>query len=220
MSNLLFPESAKSAQSADRIRVPGRCGRGATAIFNEIVDIDCGPPGRPHYRKLRFRFRPLGKWDAVRLASAKALITDYFRIFGGFRIATDAIVRVWYDALEDFTDEEVRFAFDGKTACDPDNQFLVQVQNFPDKIAFYLEKSPSYQRRQDRQRRAARVSDGSDPYARYSPQRAAEQEQRERARYADQNPDRKSQTRCGEGAGPSPSSLRGSVASSLPEARP
>lgn len=125
------PQSAiRAPQSGSLFSEPGVLtsvarptrGRGATEIlrFSHTLDKP-NPAGR---RALSFRFRPLKRCSKARLIAvcgsnndpSAGLLLRYFAKVGGFRLATDAIVRVWCDALRlddepEFTAVAQRLAF-------------------------------------------------------------------------------------------------------------
>lgn len=111
----LFPECG-AGLPAGRSAAPRRCGRGATPRIERTWTAPRPNPwGR---RTLVYRFRPLARHQrpiAARWTSARDLagsppskllyevacnlIADYFQRVGGFRLADDAVVTAWADAL-------------------------------------------------------------------------------------------------------------------------
>jgi len=167
---LLIPDAVPAAAAE---RVPGkrgRRGRGATPQVDFRLRSDKpNPAGR---YELRYLYRPLQRFQQVHPpssltydAEARNLVLLYFKCFGGFRVASDQIMRVWCAALEDFTAQEIEWAILSKAesmkGATPEEtaakrMFAAQPVSFAlNKIAYWLEKSAQYQRRLKAQRAAA-----------------------------------------------------------------
>lgn len=139
-----------------------RRGRGAVPRIERVWRAPRrNPAGR---YELRFRFRPLQRHRRPYADTGKTywelacnLLAEFFQKVGGFRLADDAAVRVWADALEDFTPQEIRWAVSAKAASlsadDPDERaakrrFVCRPERFA--FAYWLERSPHYQARSAR----------------------------------------------------------------------
>jgi len=98
---------------------PPKRGRGATPRRIPAIALD--KPNPVGNRKLKYVYRPLKRWSAwhvevIEGAAAVAVESDsnldlaerglayYFAMVGGFRLADDAVVRLFYDALAYFSD--------------------------------------------------------------------------------------------------------------------
>lgn len=88
-------------------------GRGATPIREHVMTLkQANPTGR---RKLVFRYRPLKRHVHV-LPVAERLVAVYFAKVGGFRLADDEVMRLWGDALADYSEQEILWAIEVKAA--------------------------------------------------------------------------------------------------------
>lgn len=150
-------------------RATGARGRGATPRRVHVVELP--QPNPAGLRRLTLRYRPLHRWDSWRvvrdaagarievggrLAQVEDLLIRYFAAVGGFRRARDAVVWAWYEALDDYTPDEVRWAVDAKArslaAADPAERrakraFVPAAERFPALLDRWLEQSPEHQRR-------------------------------------------------------------------------
>lgn len=136
-------------------------GRGATPVQTHVVVLAApNPCGRC---TLTLRYRPLKHWTAARLAQVHKLLTQYFRELGGFREADDGTVRLWHDALDTYTAEDLRWAIAAKTpsvcAATPERvrelrRYVTHPAAFVKVAAYWLERSPEFQARIARRRQA------------------------------------------------------------------
>lgn len=171
MSQLaLIPEAVPTSP---RPHVPTR-GRGATSRIEQTWEAPRpNPAGRRH---LTIRFRPLKRHsEPYRLPSeptsigevvcppqrpiyevAIDLLKEYFRAVGGFRVVDDERVAAWSDLLADYTPQEIRWAITAKALSlvgETDDEtaikrkFAGKAETFPERIDYWLEQSPDYQRR-------------------------------------------------------------------------
>lgn len=108
-AQLSFLPSDAPAASARGVR-----GRGATPIYRWTYEAaQPNPAGR---RRLVFKFRPLKRHSAERLATVTQLLCFYFDRIGGVELADDAVVRGWADYLRfDFAAQQADIIgmFDG-----------------------------------------------------------------------------------------------------------
>jgi len=173
----LLPEAC----APPRERVPGKRGRGATPVYLRVVSLP--EPNAIGRVKLTFRYRRLQAWDPDRLAVVEGLLERYFQAFGGFRRVNDAIVRAWYEALDDFTAEQIVWACKAKlsrlTSGTPDEvrkklDFIAAPEKAPEYFGRWLVWSTEYQEKLERERAGARARE-LDAVRIASAQRDAEQ---------------------------------------------
>ena len=145
-----------------------RRGWAALPLRERVVNAGKNAAGRS---KLTFRYRPLAAWPAELLDQAEILVELYFQHFGGFRLADQAVMRAWVEALGMFTADEIRWALRAKwrslQGVSPEEiiekqKFRAAPANFPRYIGYWLEQSPEHQARQAEARRkeaARRIDD-------------------------------------------------------------
>ena len=159
-----------------------RRGRGAVAVRRVTMRLRGArnPAGRS---KLLFAYRPLRSWRETTLRLIHEFLERYFARIGGFRVARDSTVRVWHEALASdlYTAEELRWAIDAKAASlagdtpaetRAKRKFVCGPGRFLAFAGYWLERSPGYQARVERDRAierdgsAARLVEARDAAAR------------------------------------------------------
>jgi len=154
----LFSDPCLSVPSVAR----SKRGRGATPLRDYSIDI--GKPNPAGRRRLKFRFRPHQDWAAERLEQATNLVIIYFRELAGFDTADDAVVRTFYEGLDLYSAEELRWAIAAKAAslagttqeeCQAKLLYRGRPQTFIARAAYWLEQSPEFQARVAKRRAAA-----------------------------------------------------------------
>jgi len=169
-------DAAAGAESLDR-RAIARRGRGATAVRRTVVELqERSAVGR---HKLTFAYRPLKAWSEATLETVHGLLERYFARIGGFCIARDSTVRMWYEALASglYTPDELRWAVDAKAASlagetpaetREKRRFACGPGRFLQLAGYWLEQSPEYQahvarvRAIDEDRAGARLAEARD----------------------------------------------------------
>lgn len=133
---------------------PTRRGWAALPLVEHVVQVDDASATGRH--KLTFRYRRLQSWTDGQVDAATRLITLYFQHFGGFRLADQAVLRAWIDALDLYSEEEVRWALrakwrsiQGATVEErrDKRKFVARPDTFPLTIGHWLEQSPEHQQR-------------------------------------------------------------------------
>lgn len=148
---------------------PARRGWSALAKRHRVVEIEGrNAAGRV---KLTFDYRPLHAWTPQQLDQAEALVELYFRHFGGFRKADQAVMRAWVEALSDFTVDQVKAAMrkkwrtinkGDKSAVADARQFIARPENFPATIGRWWDQSPEaleVRQKAEKQAETKRVDD-------------------------------------------------------------
>ena len=157
---LFGPDAGAEISPAPAVR---RRGRGATPVRRFVVTLpEPNPAGR---HRLTFAYRPLRGSSERQLDTVHELLTLYFRAIGGFRIARDATMRLWCEALGGgvYSAQELRWAIAAKAASlasdDPAERreksaYRCSPERFITFASYWIEQSPEYQADVDRQRRA------------------------------------------------------------------
>lgn len=133
-------------------------------LVHESVELDGhNATGR---QRLTYHYKRPRTWsDDERLLAARRLIERYFMAVGGFRLACQRVMAAWYAALEIYNEEEIRWAIDAKAASlkgatreetREKRMFANRPENFPDAVGHWLQQSPQWAARRDREEESDR----------------------------------------------------------------
>lgn len=168
----LFPDPVVRSSTSQSGACPAPVVRSSTShtprgwralpLIEKTVELP--EPGVTGRRKLRFSYRPLAAWSDDLVRAAERLIGLYFQHFGGFRLADQAVLRAWVEALADFTAEEIVWALRAKWQSlqsanaeerRDKRKYVARPDKFPATIGHWLQQAPEHQERIHRELEAS-----------------------------------------------------------------